>query len=48
MVIVMESKMIVKIEKLNEEGKGIVYIDNNLIEIEGALPNDEIEIIITK
>ena len=40
--------MIVKIEKLNEEGKGIVYIDNNLIEIEGALPNDEIEIIITK
>ena len=44
----MESKMIVKIEKLNEEGKGIVYIDNNLIEIEGALPNDEIEIIITK
>ena len=40
--------MIVKIEKLNNEGKGIVYVEDNLIEIEGALPNDEIEIIITK
>ena len=44
----MESKLIVTISSLNEEGKGICFVDDNLIEIEGALPGDELEIIITR
>ncbi len=40
--------MIVKIDSLSSDGKGICYVDNNIIEIEGALPNDVVEIIITK
>ena len=44
----MDSKFIVKIEKINSEGKGIINYEDKLIEIEGTLPGDEVEIIITK
>ena len=40
--------MVVKIEKLDNLGRGICYIDNKICFIEKALPEDELEIKITK
>ena len=40
--------MEVKIERLDDFGRGIAYIDNKICFIENALPNEVVEIVITK
>lgn len=39
--------MIVKIEKIDNQGRGIAFINNKIAFIKGALPGDEVEVQIT-